>query len=300
MITDALALNPQGLDGLRSQAKMHGGRESVRAAAEQFESYFLQMMLRSMRQTLSQDGLFDSQETKAFTDMFDQQMAQTISKNKGIGLADMLEAQIKQSMEANPGIQPQPRPYDFPMVPAASASQSSLSVEKMDKPAAEASLPGANGLHAGNFVHTMWPHAVDAASALGVSPHLILAQSALETGWGKHVLKDANGDSSNNLFNIKAGKDWQGKTVTREVTEFVHGKAVKSMETFRAYDTPAEAFADYAKLMLDNPRYAGALNQDAEGFIQGLKQGGYATDPGYGEKLRRVISSAAFRAELMS
>lgn len=300
MITDALALNPQGLDGLRSQAKVNGGRESVRAAAEQFESYFLQMMLRSMRQTLSQDGLFDSQETKAFTDMFDQQMAQTISKSQGIGLADMLEAQIKQSMETNPGIQPQPRPYDFPMMPAAATTKEMAAVEKADKPVTEATVGGATALHSGNFVQTLWPHAANAAKAMGVSPHLILAQSALETGWGKHVLKDANGESSHNLFNIKAGKDWQGKTVTREVNEFVNGRAVKSMETFRAYDSPAEAFADYAKLMQDNPRYAGVLNQDAEGFIQGLKQGGYATDPGYGDKLRRVISSAALRAELMS
>ncbi len=294
--TDGLALNPQGLDALRLQARQEGGKESVRAAAQQFESYFTQMMLQAMRKTLSEDGPFDSQETKAFGDMFDQQVAQSISRSKGIGLADMLEAQIRQSLDKTPGIHPQPRPYDIPMTHrpgVTGASDSAVAVTP-------AQATTADGLHSGNFVKTLWPHAAEAARAMGVSPHVILAQAALETGWGKHTLKAADGSSSNNLFNIKAGEGWQGKTVSREVTEFYNGRQVKSTETFRAYDTPAEAFADYAKLMTENPRYSGALNQDAEGFVRGLKQGGYATDPAYGDKLRRVISSAALRADLMS
>ena len=300
MLPDSLALNPKSLDSLRLQAKQDNGKESVRAAAQQFESYFLQMMLRTMRQTLSQDGPFDSQETKMFSEMFDQQVAQNISQSKGLGLADMLVQQMQLSLETQ-GVKTAPRPYDLPPV----AQPSEVAVSDAAASGAAASGAAANAGDADieamtprSFVNKLWPHAVDAAAELGVSPHVLLAQAALETGWGKHVLKGADGTASHNLFNIKAGSRWDGRTVAKEVTEYVNGKAVKSVETFRAYDTPAEAFADYASLLSNNPRYAGALNQDAEGFIKGLRQGGFATDPGYGDKLRRIIGSAALRQGL--
>ncbi len=284
MLSDALALNPQGLDGLRLQAKKDGGKESVRAAAQQFEAYFMQMMLRSMRQTLSQDGPFDSQETKTFSDMFDQQIAQSVSKGRGIGLADMLTAQMQASMEAKPGIKLQPRPYDLPAVPS--------------------KMPAA-GLHdtskdtsatPRNFVNKLWPHAVDAAAELGVSPHVLVAQAALETGWGKHELHGAEGNSFN-LFNIKAGKNWSGATVRADTTEYINGKPVQQAASFKAYGSYKEAFADYARQLKSNPRYAGAIAQggNAEGFARGLQSGGYATDPMYADKIMRVINSAAFR-----
>lgn len=288
---DSLALNPQNLDSLRWQAKQGDSKEALRATAQQFESYFLQMMLRTMRQTLSQDGPFDSQETKMFSDMFDQQVAQSISQSKGLGLADMLVEQMQASLEAKQGIKIEPRPYDLPPV----AQPSAAAVSGADASAGEA---GDEAMTPRSFVDKLWPHAVDAAAELGVSPHVLLAQAALETGWGKHVLKAADGTASHNLFNIKAGSRWDGRTVAKEVTEYVNGKPFKSVETFRAYDTPAEAFADYASLLSTNPRYTGALNQDAEGFISGLRQGGFATDPGYGDKLRRIIGSAALRQGL--
>ena len=294
MLPDSLALNPQSLDSLRLQAKQDNGKESVKAAAQQFESYFLQMMLRSMRQTLSQDGPFDSQETKMFSEMFDQQVAQNISKGKGLGLADMLVQQMQLSLEGQ-NIKAAPRPYDLPpVVPQAKTTLRSTAEDVSG--ASDVEAPVVHNPR--NFVDKLWPHAVDAASELGVSPHVLLAQAALETGWGKHVLKDNDGTDSNNLFNIKAGSSWDGKTVAKEVTEYVNGKAVKSVETFRAYDTPAEAFADYVNLLSSNPRYAKALNQDTEGFISGLRQGGYATDPGYGDKLRRIVGGAALRQAL--
>lgn len=287
MLPESLALNPQNLDSLRLQAKQANGKEAIRGAAQQFESYFLQMMLRTMRQTLSQDGPFDSQETKMFSEMFDQQVAQSISQSKGLGLADMLVQQMQLSLETK-SIKAAPRPYDLPPVaPSYEAAVSDAS--------ASAGEAGGKAMTPRSFVDKLWSHAVDAAAVLGVSPHVLLAQAALETGWGKHVLKAADGTDSNNLFNIKAGSRWEGPTVAKEVTEYVNGKPVKSMETFRAYDTPAEAFADYASLLSTNPRYAGVLNQDAEGFISGLRKGGFATDPGYGDKLRRIIGSVALR-----
>lgn len=286
-LSNQLASNPHALDGLRQLANSADSREGVKAAAKQFESYFLQMLLRSMRETVAQDGPFDSQETKTFTEMFDQQVAQNISQGRGVGLADMMVAQLEQRLPQSAGkpAPVRPVPYDLPPVEikpgAAAATDAAPAVPSSD-----------------NFVDRLWPHAADAAQSLGVSPHFLLAQAALETGWGKRELKDAGGANSHNLFNIKAGSGWTGPTVTREVTEYVNGKPVMSAERFRAYGSYAESFADYAKLLTSSPRYAGALNQDADGFARGLQQGGYATDPGYADKLKRVINSPALRNSL--
>lgn len=297
MIGDALALNPQGLDGLRLRAKQDDGKESVRAAAQQFESYFMQMMLRSMRQTLSQDGLLDSQETKTFSDMFDQQISQSIAKSKGVGLADMLVAQMQGSMESRPGIKLQPRTYDLPATPSQSPAFSMPTESPTEFPTESKDTP----LTQRNFVNKLWPHAVDAAADLGVSPHVLLAQAALETGWGKRELRGAEGNSFN-LFNIKAGKNWMGAKVGAETTEYINGKAVQQTANFRAYGSYAEAFADYARLLKNNPRYAAAIEKggDAQAFARGLQSGGYATDPMYADKIMRVINSSAFREGLAS
>ncbi len=290
-LDNALAINPQGLDALRALGNKGQTREAIKGAASQFEAYFMQMMLRSMRQTLPQDGLFDSQETRTFTDMLDQQIAQKVSQGKGLGLADMMLAQLSKVVS----------PIDKPVLPAvkhegtvpemAAVPDGAPPMMPPATPESKDSKPAPAG-----FVDQVWTHAVDAARSLGVSPHFLIAHAALETGWGKHELKAADGSASNNLFNIKAGSNWSGKTVAKEVTEYINGRPVKSMEVFRAYDTPAESFADYAALLGTNPRYAGVLNQDAEGFVSGLQKGGFATDPAYADKLRRIIGSASLRA----
>jgi flagellar protein FlgJ len=302
MLPDNLALNPQSLDRLKYQATQNGGKDAVKAAAQQFEAYFLQMMLRNMRQTLSQDGPFDSQETKMFGEMFDQQIAQKISQGKGLGLADMLMQQMQLSMGAQ-GIQAAPRPYDFPQVLKDLKTGNTLNAAAA-QPAASgaataATVSSKEAAHSPrDFVDELWPHAVDAAAELGVSPHFLLAQAALETGWGKHQVRTADGGNSYNLFNIKAGKNWQGERAVATTTEYVNGTPVKESAHFRAYGSYAEAFADYASMLKNNPRYAGVLNQDAEGFISGLQRGGYATDPAYGDKLRRIMGSVALRQGL--
>lgn len=292
-LDNALALNPQGMDALRQMGARGQTREAIKGAASQFEAYFMQMMLRSMRQTLPQDGPFDSQETRTFTEMFDQQIAQKISQGKGLGLADMMLAQLGKVAT----------PTDKPAVTVKSddvAPEMGVIPETVPPMATLAATSEAkvSGPAPTGFVDRVWPHAVDAARSLGVSPHFLIAHAALETGWGKHELKATDGTSSNNLFNIKAGSNWSGKTVQKEVTEYVNGKPVKSMETFRAYDTPAESFADYADLLGTNPRYSGVLNQDADGFVSGLQKGGFATDPTYGDKLRRIIGGPALRLGL--
>ena len=215
MLNDSLALNPQSLDALRLQAKQDNGKESVREAAQQFESYFLQMMLRNMRQTLSQDGPFDSQETRMFSDMFDQQIAQNVSKTKGFGLADMLVEQLQYAMNAGESFKVAPRPYDLSPVglPAMNGTPAVTMLPPLTMPEMSPSRPA---LSAQNFVDELWPHAVDAAAEIGVSPHLLLAQAALETGWGKQSLRTADGGNSYNLFNIKAGKSWNENNAARQ------------------------------------------------------------------------------------
>jgi flagellar protein FlgJ len=311
MLAEPLALNPQGLDKLRFQASQNNGRESLRAAAQQFEAYFLQLMLRSMRQTLAQDGPFDSRETRMFSDMFDQQVAQSISKNKGVGLADLLEQQLRAGQAAVDDIIPAPRPYVLPLLsPKALAPQSmrltaggqndtEAIVEPMSTPATrpEAAI---QMLTPRNFVDRLWPHAVDAAAELGVSPHFLLAQAALESGWGKHELRAADGSNTYNLFNIKAGKSWQGESVMVNADEYLNGKMESQAARFRVYASYTEAFADYARLLKSSPRYAAAVNQgaDAAAFARGLQNGGYATDPMYADKILRVLNSSTFRNAL--
>lgn len=291
-LDNALAINPQGLDSLRALGNKGQTREAVKAAASQFEAYFMQMMLRSMRQTLPQDGPFDSQETRTFTDMFDQQIAQKVSQSRGLGLADVMLAQLGKIVP--PTDQAATAVKNENAAPAMSAVPDDLPA--MTITAAPAAQPPNKA--PGSFVDRVWPHAVEAARSLGVSPHFLIAHAALETGWGKHELKAVDGTASNNMFNIKAGGNWNGKTVLKEVTEYVNGKPVNSLESFRAYDSPAESFADYANLLGTNPRYAGVLNQDADGFVNGLKKGGFATDPDYADKLRRIIGGATLRMGL--
>lgn len=292
-LDNSVALNPQGLDALRQLSGRGQTREAVKGAASQFEAYFMQMMLRSMRQTLPQDGPFDSQETRTFTEMFDQQVAQKMSQSKSLGLADLMLSQLGRSVPADKPVQAvlaggaESSPVETTAYQAAPAMAHAESVKMSPATATP-----------GSFVDRLWPHAVDAAKTLGVSPHILIGHAALETGWGKHELKVTDGSSSNNLFNIKAGSTWKGKTVEKDVVEYVNGKPVNSVEKFRAYDSPEESFADYANLLSSNPRYSGTLNQDAEGFVRGLQQGGFATDPAYGDKLKRVIGSAALKSGL--
>jgi len=140
------------------------------------------------------------------------------------------------------------------------------------------------------FLDSIAPWARQAAAQLGVAPELVQAHAALESGWGQRPLRVEGGASSHNLFGIKAGPRWNGATGDSTTTEYVNGAALTTRERFRAYPDAASAFQDYARVLLDNPRYRGALNtgNDAQAFAQGLARGGYATDPDYASKLARI------------
>ncbi len=133
----------------------------------------------------------------------------------------------------------------------------------------------------------------EAASATtGIPAKFMLAQAALESGWGRREIRQADGSSSHNVFGVKAGKGWQGPVAEVVTTEYVGGVAQRRVEKFRAYGSYAEAFADYARLLTKSPRYSAvvAAASDAVGFAKGLQKAGYATDPAYADKLRRVIA----------
>jgi len=158
-------------------------------------------------------------------------------------------------------------------------------------------LPGGDPV---GFVRALAPHAELAAKKLGVSVRALLAQAALETGWGKHLPSHGDGSSSNNLFGIKAGSSWDGDKVSVPTLEYENGVAVRRRDQFRAYDSPSESFADYASLLADSPRYAQALGQgeNIAGFARALVNGGYATDPSYVAKITAIANSPQMREAL--
>ena len=142
------------------------------------------------------------------------------------------------------------------------------------------------------FLESIAPWAREAAAQLGVAPELVSAHAALESGWGQRPLKLAGGATSHNLFGIKAGGRWDGAVSESATTEYVGGAAIKTRERFRAYPDASAAFRDYVQMLIENPRYKGALNvgSDAQAFARGLAKGGYATDPAYASKLARLAT----------
>ena len=268
--------DPKGLASLRNEAKAQDPR-ALKEVAKQFESLFTQMLMKSMRESnkaLSNgDSLFGSDQADFYQDMFDQQMAVHLSQGQGLGLADMLVRQLSGgvSYEAQGMSQSQ----------NISSSGSSLT--------SQASSPSVASSKE-DFIRQMLPHARAAARELGVDPQALLAQAALETGWGKSVPCNADGSCSYNLFGIKAGGSWSGATVNVPTLEFEEGVAVRKTDRFRAYESPADSFRDYARLIRSNPRYGDALNtgSDVSGFASALQEGGYATDPNYARKITAV------------
>jgi flagellar protein FlgJ len=148
--------------------------------------------------------------------------------------------------------------------------------------------------HVRAFQEKLHVHAAEAERTTGVPAKFMLGQAALESGWGKRMIRNADGTNSNNLFGIKAGPGWKGKVATAVTTEYVNGVARQKVERFRAYDTPADSFKDYANMLARNPRYDKVINSggDAAAFAQGLQRAGYATDPMYAAKLTRIIQNS--------
>ena len=267
----SMAIDSQSLNRLKLQATQ-APDQALKAAAKQFEAVFLNMMLKSMRDATPQDGVFDSEQTKMFTGMLDQQLAQSMS-SRGVGLAEVMVKQLSRNHQVGPSAPAAVAPAAMHVVPSAYKADVQQSfIDKLRVPAEQAS------------------------SSTGIPAHLILGQAALESGWGKREIKMADGSNSYNLFGIKAGKYWKGKVAEVTTTEYHNGVASQQVQRFRAYGSYAESFQDYAKLLNNNPRYSGVTGQeDAKVFAQGLQQAGYATDPHYADKLVGVIGSVSTR-----
>ena len=262
----------QGLAALKNDAKAQAPA-ALKEAARQFESLFTQMLLKSMREAnkgFGEDSMFGSDQADMYQDMFDDQMALQLSQGKGLGLADMLVRQLQGGVQSA-----------APSAPA--ADHQPLSATKDE------------------FLRKLRPHAEQAARELGVDPNALLAQAALETGWGRSVPCNANGECSFNLFGIKAGSQWSGATVNVPTLEFEEGVAVRKVERFRAYESPADSFRDYAALISRSSRYANArgTGENVEAFASALQQGGYATDPNYAQKISAVVSEVRARSDAM-
>ena len=274
-ISNSLATDVKDLSELRQAAKQNSP-EALKASAKQFEALFLNMVMKSMRDATPQDGVFDSQQGKMFTSMLDQQISQSLA-SRGVGLADVLTRQLSNA----PGVLAVPKSIES-AAPAASATLPALDVKKTQASRAP---------HVKAFQDRVAADAETASRATGIPAKFMIGQAALESGWGKHEIKAADGTRSHNLFGIKAGASWKGKVVETATTEYVNGVAHTKMQKFRAYDSYADSFRDYAKLLTNNPRYQNVLAnaQDASSFAQGLQRAGYATDPNYAAKLTRII-----------
>ena len=299
-----------GLSALKRQAKA-GDPAANKVVARQFEALFLQMVLKSMREATPRDGLFDSDQSRMYESLLDQQLSQVMSgTGRGTGLAAMIEAQLSRQ-----NLPPQPL-GDMPLggrttpfMPLRRDSGLPLPAGSGQVPAPVA--PGAAALGARvtssavdsatqrGFVDRLLPAASATEVATGIPAHFLVAQAALETGWGRSELRRADGSPSYNIFGIKAGADWRGASLEAGTTEYVGGVAQARVERFRAYSSYEEAFRDYAALLSASPRYAGLLGtQEADRFARGLQAAGYATDPQYAAKLERIIGGPALRKAL--
>lgn len=286
--------------------------EALNAAAKQFEAIFMQMLLKSMRSAqdvLESDSPFNSQTTKFYRDMHDQQLSVELSSNGTLGLSELIVRQLggdsenftPSSVLRSDGELKTSKEHNIPAHLSVSSSDDAVSNNRQqqtpfDKLQQLIQKNAQDFEYPKDFVTALTEPAKVAEKALGIPFQVVIAQSALETGWGKKIIQKESGESSNNLFNIKADKRWQGDKVTKETLEFEQGSMVKKTAPFRAYSNLSDSVNDYVNFLSNNPRYEKALEKssDVEHFLQGIQSAGYATDPQYANKilntLKRVTS----------
>ena len=317
----------QGLEQLRQKTKTND-KETIREVANQFESMFASMLIKSMRQAneaFETESPFNNQQTKFYTDMQDKQLAVDISRHGTLGLADALVRQL----DPTSMVRPQSVAQDQLTMPNQAEQKPMMSLQpevvnshfkapdqmqqsqkiQLNKSAVKglvenSDVAAASGPHKidftspSSFIETLLPYAKKAAKVLGVSPEVLVAQSALETGWGKKILQTPGQESSFNLFNIKSHGGWKGESVNKNSLEVEDGVGVQRRSNFRVYQGLQESFKDYTDFISNNKRYEQALQQgdNAERYIEELQQAGYATDPKYAEKIKQIMNSNSFQS----
>jgi flagellar protein FlgJ len=291
-----------GLDNLRKAAQS-GDKKALTEAAQQFEAIFVHMMLKSMRKAqdvmVDKDSPFNSEQVKFYRGMHDQQLATDLSSNGSIGLADIIVRQLGQlgdgympaSAIRNDGnlstinrqtIKSVDRAQDAVLDSKEISEQVHQTFQAFKHKAFDSPQ---------EFVSQLLPAAKEAAQQLGLDPLAMIAQAALETGWGKHMIHTEQGTNSHNLFGIKANEHWQGDRTVVSTVEFENGIAVPKKAPFRNYDSFSEAMQGYVDFLKENPRYQQALNtsHDSKNYFKELQEAGYATDPAYAEKVLAVL-----------
>lgn len=330
------AFDPSSLGDLKRLARTRpDDPETLRAASKQFQAMFLQMALKAMRAATPSNSMFDSEQTRTYQSLLDQQLALNMAQSSNNGMSEALFRQLggmtgqRVSSAADALAMPGSRDekgFDLSTVirqaanPAALMRQAeAIAASAGDSASSEADPLGnfisrleraastTRGADDGSavspsvqrFVDEVWPHAQAASQRTGIPAQFIVAQAALETGWGEKVIRHADGRSSYNLFNIKAGASWDGETVARDVTEYAGSASYTEKARFRSYDSYAEAFDDYARLLSTSSRYNDVIGQtSATGFAGSLQKAGYATDPMYADKLTRIIAGNTLRTAL--
>jgi flagellar protein FlgJ len=354
---DLASLNAITQVGKKDEAK------ALKEVARQFESMFVGIMLKSMRDAnavFEESNPLSSNESKFYRKMFDDQLSLSLSKGKGMGLADTLYRQLKQQFDVKEhaktiskddhtnkafSLNSEPTPLSLSK-PATSipVPVDPLFELKLNKPASvgptptstpnqvnevknsqpEDTLNNVLGVRVNNpqintdvtsnkdviqaqagpvkkqsgfespqeFVNAIWPIAQKIATVMSVEPKAIIAQAALETGWGKHIIHQQDGKNSHNLFGIKADRRWDGDVAKVSTLEYKNGLAKKEVAPFRVYDSYESSLKDYANFIKDSSRYKEAVQQGAnvQGYSEGLQKGGYATDPNYANKIQRIAA----------
>ena len=266
----------KSLDALRGAAAKDP-KAAIKEAAKQFEAVFMQELMKSMREATMKSGMFDNEGSDMAGDMLDTQYATQMSGLPG-GLADLIAKQLSRQMGG---------------AEAATSSELTRTLPaRFSKLPQDIAAPRAPGKQ-GDFLREHWNAAQVATQETGIPAQFVLAQAAHESAWGQREIRMADGSSSRNLFGIKATGSWTGKVAEVTTTEYVNGQPRKVTARFRAYDSYEDAFRDYARLLKNNDRYADVMRSGhtAEGFAQGLQKAGYATDPGYADKLERIINT---------
>ncbi len=284
----------QGLSQLKAQAQQLSP-DALREAAKQFESLFLQMMLKSMRDASLGDGIFDSDQNKLYLEMFDKQISLEMTKQRSVGLADMLVRQLG-------GVTEPQHSEKAPLgsIEALAISRLRDNVSQSTVASQAVSYDDFRSANPVEFVKKLWDHAREAAHALGIDPKVLVAQAALETGWGQSMIRHPDGRNSYNFFGIKANSDWAGEEVSTPTTEYIDGKMARRHDVFRAYDSIEAGFKDYVEFIRTNPRYRDALaaGEDTNAYSQGLQRAGYATDPKYHLKINNILYGETIRKAL--
>jgi peptidoglycan hydrolase FlgJ len=327
-----LYMNMSQFSDMKLAAREHDAGAS-KSVAQQFEGLFIQMMLKNMRAAAKFDDSQHSSYMDFYTDMYDKQLSQVMSQNGGIGLGAVLQRQLDPSSEERqqtavtegkdlPVYRMNPQQmFKSPIVQEAEYLPVNPAIQvhqlihamvndstiKLTEPEPqntslqiEAIEPFYGWDQPQTFVRDLWPHAQQAAAELGVSTEVIVAQAALETGWGQHSMKKTDGSIAFNLFGIKAGASWQGQQVSQSTLEFRQGVMQREQANFRAYDSVAEAMQDYVDFVQSSPHYQQALNHQGSDsrYVRGLQQGGYATDPNYADKIINIRDGKTLSSSL--